>query len=75
MATIPDLPSPITPDLPHRPDPSDLPVEPDQGIATRLSSARRFVGARWTLRFMANRQYMGAARYTWPATRTSAWIF
>jgi hypothetical protein len=31
MATSPDLPSPITPTLPDPPEPTDLPVEPDQG--------------------------------------------
>ncbi|RZI67888.1 MAG: hypothetical protein EOP79_04775 [Variovorax sp.] len=75
MATSPDLPSPITPDLPNQPDPSDLPVEPDQGMVTRFRSERRFAGARWTVHFLANRQYMGAARYTWPTMRTSAWVF
>jgi len=75
MATSPDLPPPITPDVPNRPDPAELPVEPDQGVVRLRKATRRFVGVRWNLHFLANRQYMGAARYTWPKTRTSAWSF
>jgi hypothetical protein len=33
MATSPDLPPPITPDLPDPPEPADLPVEPDEGAS------------------------------------------
>jgi len=75
MATSPDLPPPITPDLPDQPDPTDLPVEPDHGITARTCADRRVLGTRWTSRFLANRQYMGAAAYRWPLTRTFAWIF
>jgi len=75
MATSPDLPPPITPDLPDQPDPAELPVEPDKGLAVRLRNERRAASWRWTQRFLANRQYMGAAGYRWPLTRTSAWIF
>lgn len=67
MATSPDLPPPITPDLPDTPEPADLPVEPDQGSVTRFPF-------RLSLHLQAHRQFMSAACFRWTLGRTRAWI-
>lgn len=59
LPNIPDLPTPITPD---RPDPIELPVEPDRGIGATGGMA---------FHFLANRQFMSAASFRWPRTSSS----
>ena len=76
MATSPDLPSPITPDVPTQPDdPADLPVEPDQGVTSALK-VRRFavpgVALAMHLTARAPRQFMRVATYRWRTASTAA---
>lgn len=68
MTTLPDLPTPITP------DPADLPVEPDQGpgtveVPSDPSSPFTMQPERAVARFSANRSFMQAAAFCWPAFR------
>lgn len=70
MATSPDLPPPITPDVPTQPDPTDLPVEPDQGVTSALSVRRLVfpgVALAMHLTSRAPRQFMRVATYRWRA--------
>lgn len=67
LPNIPDLPTPITPD---RPEPIDLPVEPDEGAGA--PSMRFSVGKDpMELHFLANRQFMRAATFRWPRASSS----
>jgi len=82
---IPDLPTPITTPDPVESDPSQLPVEPEldpakptnplsvkSGItSSMLSNRMRSFHAAMKLRFTANRQFMQAAAFRWPAVRAS----
>ena len=63
LPNIPDLPTPITPD---RPDPIELPVEPDRSIGATRGMA---------FHFLANRQFMFAASFRWPRTSASLRAF
>lgn len=68
MATSPDLPPPITPDVPAQPDPAELPVEPDQGVSSTLSVRRLvFPGVALAMHLTARapRQFMRVATYRW----------
>ena len=73
LPNIPDLPTPITPD---GSPPSEMPVEPDDGVGTMLSADAASIRIRSTgalktgthLHFMANRQFMSAAAFRWPGT-------
>jgi hypothetical protein len=76
MATSPDLPPPITPDLPDPPEPADLPVEPDEGTAAPAGSVRcAAISGEFTLRSRVHRGFMCAAVYRWPRVRLVARVF
>lgn len=67
MAISPDLPTPITP------DPSDLPVEPDKGPGTppleqgNPAESIKLQPESASARFVANRSFLHAAAFRWPA--------
>lgn len=72
MATSPDLPPPITPDVPAQPEPADLPVEPDQGASSvPLAMRRVFPGVALAIHLTARvpRQFMRVATYRWHTGR------
>jgi len=74
MATSPDLPPPITPDVPAQPDPADLPVEPDQGVTSRNVRLRAAPGVALAVHLTARapRQFMRVATYRWRTASTAA---
>ena len=73
MATLPDLPTPITP------DPTELPIEPDRGPTTEpipqdAESPFTLQPERASAHFVANRSFMRAAAFRWPSFRSFAWV-
>ncbi|MGJ7579642.1 hypothetical protein ACSFA3_05605 [Variovorax sp. RHLX14] len=68
LPNIPDLPTPITPD---RPEPIELPVEPDRGIVGTVMSGHRLGRGGMAFHFLANRQFMCAAAFRWPRASAS----
>lgn len=73
MVTSPDLPPPITLDVPTQPDPADLPVGPDQGGRSALNARRLvFPGVALALHLTvrAPREFMRVATYRWRAPST-----
>lgn len=73
MATSPDLPPPITPDVPAQPEPADLPVEPDQGVSPAPRVMRSVPGLALAMHLTARvpRQFMRVATYRWHTGRTA----
>jgi hypothetical protein len=72
VVTSPDLPPPITPDVPAQPEPADLPVEPDQGASSAARAMRRMIpGVALATHLTARvpRQFMRVATYRWHTGR------
>lgn len=68
LPDVPDLPTPITPD---RPEPIELPVEPDHGIPGTTTLSQRAGRSDMAFHFLANRQFMFAAAFRWPRASES----
>ena len=68
LPNVPDLPTPITPD---RPEPIELPVEPDHGVPGTMTVSQRAGRNGMAFHFLANRQFMFAAAFRWPRTSAS----
>ena len=74
MATRPDLPPPITPDVPAQLDPADLPAQINQGVTSALSiRGVVFPGVALAMHLTARapRQFMRVATYRWRAPSTA----